>query len=128
MNDFFNWLAEAILGRYDGPMHFRLFLQPAMALFLAVRDGRSDAKIGKAPYFWSLFTEPEERKRRLHEGWKAVYKVFLLAFILDIAYQFLAMSEIHPFRAVIVAFVLAIIPYVLFRGAVTRLLSSGKKN
>ena len=34
MEDFFNWLATVILGRIDGPMHFRLFLQPAMAMIL----------------------------------------------------------------------------------------------
>ena len=127
MEDFLNWLEMVIIGRIDGPLHFRLLLQPAMAVFLAVRDGRADARMGKSPYFWSLFTEPEKRGKKMREGWKSVSKVFLLAIVLDLVYQFLALPEVHPLRSVIVAAVLAIIPYVALRGVFTRFLSSANK-
>jgi len=128
MEEFFNWLAAVILGRIDGPLHFRLFLQPVMAMFLAVRDGRADARLGKSPYFWSLATKSEKRGNLLKEGWKSISKVFILAVVLDVAYQFLEMPEIHPFRSVIVAFVLAIVPYLAFRGIVTRIMMPEKRS
>ena len=127
MEEFLNQLAVAALGRLDGPLHFRLFLQPVMAVLLAVRDGRADAKTGRTPYFWSLFTEPERRGQRLRDGWKSLSKVFLLAVGLDLAYQFLVMHEIHPLRAMLVAMVLALFPYVAIRGLVTRLARSAAR-
>jgi hypothetical protein len=128
MEEFLNKLAELVLGRAEGPMNFRLLLQPAVAILLALRDGMADAKAGRAPYFWSLFTEPEKRAKRLHEGWKSVSKVFLLAIVLDMVYQFLAMPRVRLFGAVIVAIILAIIPYLLIRGLVNRIMTSSKQN
>jgi hypothetical protein len=127
MEDFLNKFAELLLGRVEGPMHFRLLLQPAVAVLLALKDGRDDAIKGKAPYFWSLFTDPEGRARRLQEGWKSVSKVFLLAIVLDLVYQYLAMPRIRPFGALMVGITLAIIPYLLVRGLVTRLMSASPK-
>ena len=51
MDEFLNKMAELMLGRVEGPLHFRLVLQPVMAVLLAVRDGRADAKAGKKTVF-----------------------------------------------------------------------------
>jgi hypothetical protein len=40
---------ENLIGRSEGPMTFRLILQPAMAVFLAIRAGLRDAREGKPP-------------------------------------------------------------------------------
>lgn len=128
MEEFLNKLAELILGRVEGPLHFRLLVQPAVAVLLAVKAGRADAAEGKPPYFWSLFTEPEGRARRLQEGWKSISKVFLLAVALDLVYQYLEMPRIRLFGAIIVATTLAIIPYLLIRGLVTRLMGSSQRS
>ena len=127
MEEFLNQLADKVLGRIDGPMSFRFYLQPVMAIFLAVRDGRADAKAGRTPFFLSLFTEPEHRRQRIREGWKAISRVFWLAVVLDLGYQFLAMSEIRPAGAVLVAVILALLPYVLLRGIVNRVLGAARR-
>ena len=127
MEEFLNRLAELILGRVEGPLHFRLLLQPTIAVLLAVKAGREDAIKGKTPYFWSLFAEPGGRARRLQEGWKSVSKVFLLAIALDLVYQYLALPHIRPFGALMVAITLAILPYLLVRGLVTRVMSSSER-
>ena len=124
MEDLLNLFVERLLGRIDGPMSFRLYLQPAMALFLAVRDGRTDAKAGHAPYFWSLFTEPENRGKKLREGWKSIRSVFWLAVVLDLAYQYLELPQIRPLGAVLAAIILAIMPYLLVRGIVRRVMAA----
>lgn len=121
MDELLNRLGALLLGRVEGPLHFRLLLQPVVAILLAFKAGIADAKAGRTPYFWSLFSEPGQRRKRLREGWKSVSKVFLLAFVLDIVYQFLELPRLYPFHALIIAVTLAIVPYLLLRGLVTRI-------
>jgi hypothetical protein len=111
-----------LIGRLTGPLSFRLILQPMMAAFFAVRDGLKEEREGRPPYFWSLFTTPTaERRELLQEAWKAVVKVFVLAFVLDLVYQLIAIRWIYPFESLVVAIILAIVPYVLLRGVVNRI-------
>jgi hypothetical protein len=110
-----------LIGRIGGPMSFRLLLQPAMALIFAARDGLKDAREGRPAYFYSLFTDPENRRSRLREGFKAVSRIFALAIIMDLIYQVIVLRWFYPLQALIVAFVLAFLPYILLRGPVNRI-------
>jgi hypothetical protein len=114
-----------LIGRLSGPLSLRLLLQPTMATLFAVRDGLKDARAGRPPYFWTIFTDAGARRDLLRDGWKSVGKVFVLALILDAVYQVLVFKWIHPLELVVVAFVLACIPYLLFRGPASRLASLG---
>src|SRR5258708_38105416 len=89
MQDTLTRVFENLLGRLNGPLHFRVFIQPLTAAIFAIRDGRKDAHEGRAPYCWSLFTEPGHQHERLRDGWKSVGKVFVLAVIIDAVYQFI---------------------------------------
>ena len=102
-------------------MKFRLVLQPIMAAIYAILSGLKDAKAGKSPYFWSLVTDPAQRADMIKDGWKSVGKVFVLAVVLDVVYQIIVLRFVYPGEAIIVAFVLAILPYLILRGLVTRL-------
>ena len=121
MEDLFTRMWENLIGRVGGPMSFRLILQPAMAIFFAVRDGLKDARTGRPAYFWSLFTEPTHRHERLREGWKAVTRVFIFAVLMDAVYQFIVLRWFYPGEALIVAFILAFLPYLAIRGPVNRI-------
>lgn len=114
--------------RISGPMKFRLVLQPAMALFSAIRSGLKDAREGKPPYFWALFTHAGERRAMVKDGWKSVGKVFVLAIVLDAIYQFIVQRWVYPGEAVLVAIILAIFPYLLVRGPVNRIVRRLHKN
>jgi hypothetical protein len=107
--------------RLTGPMKFRLVLQPAMALFFGIRSGLKDFREGKPPYFWTMFTEPAARVAMLRDGWKSVGRVFVLAIVMDATYQFIVQRWIYPGEAVVVAIILAIVPYLLARGPVNRI-------
>jgi hypothetical protein len=107
--------------RVQGPMHFRLILQPLTAIIFAVRDGRKDAREGQPAYFWTMFTDPGHRRDLLRSGWKSVGKIFIIAIILDAIYQYMELGWFYPGEALLVAFVLAIVPYLLLRGSVNRL-------
>ena len=109
-----------LLGRLGGSMTFRLILQPMMAAFFAIHDGLRDAHEKKSAYFWSIVSNPSHRRDLLREGWKAISKVFILAFVLDVVYQCLAFRWFYPGEALMVAFGLAFIPYLLIRGPVNR--------
>ncbi len=121
MEDIVTRLVTNLIGRLSGPLTLRLFLQPAVAIILSARDGLKDAREGRPPHFWRLVTgPPEARRRRATETWKAVLKVFVMAVVLDCVYQVLVFRWVYPFEAMVTATVLAILPYVLLRGAVNR--------
>jgi hypothetical protein len=117
------WLngIEHLIDRITGPLHFRMLLQPLMALIYGVVDGLKDARIGKPPYFWALFSNPTHRREIVKDGWKSIGKVFLLALILDVGYQVAVLHFVYPGEAIIVATALAILPYLFIRGPVTRI-------
>jgi hypothetical protein len=102
-------------------MKFRLLVPPAKAIFLAIRSGLKDARNGKPPYFWTMFTETGERWAMLQDGWKSVGGLFVLAIVEDAIYQFIAQRWVYPGETVLVAVILAIVPYLLVRGPVNRI-------
>ncbi len=115
---------DNLIARIGGPMSFRLVLQPAVAVFLAIRAGVHDARDGRAPYFWTILTNPDDRRALLREGWTAVAKVFVAAVVIDVVYQFVVQRWVYPGEALLVAFLLACVPYLLIRGLVNRLVRS----
>ena len=121
MHDLFTRMFESLVGRLHGPMQFRLILQPLMATIFAIRDGRKAAREGRVPYVWSLITEPGRRRDLLRECWRSVSRVFVLAIVMDATYQFIVVRWFYPGEALLVAFFLAVVPYVLIRGPVNRL-------
>jgi hypothetical protein len=121
MDDIWTRVASQLVDRVSGPMKFRLVLQPAMAAFFAIRSGLADARAGKSPYFWTLLSDPADRGDMIRDGWKSVGKVFILALVLDAVYQWIVLHFVYPGEMIIVAFVLAILPYLILRGLVTRL-------
>jgi len=110
-----------LFGRFDGPLHFRLLLQPCVAVIIGYLDGLKDAKTGVPPYFWLLTTRrTQERRAALDQGWSSIGKVFILAVVLDCVYQFIVYKSIAVFSALIVAILVAIVPYLLARGLTNR--------
>jgi hypothetical protein len=109
-------------------MKFRLVLQPAMAAFFAIRAGLADARAGNPPYFWCLISERGNRTALIKNGWKSVGRVFILALVLDVVYQLIVLRFVYPGEAIIVAFILAIVPYLILRGLVTRVARKKKGN
>ena len=72
-----------LIDRLSGPMTFRLFLQPVMAMLHAVRDGVKDAHEGRPPYLWAIFTDTSHRQQLLKEGVSRVRRVILLGIGMD---------------------------------------------
>ncbi|MGD8429237.1 MAG: hypothetical protein PVH31_02415 [Ectothiorhodospiraceae bacterium] len=119
-------IAQNLADRVGGPLTFRFLLQPLMAVIFAAVDGKRDAAAGAPPYFWALFTNPDHRREMLQDGWKSIGKVFVLALCLDVVYQLIVLRWIYVAEALIVAVLLAIVPYVLLRGPFNRILRGRK--
>ena len=120
MGDILERIWTHLLGRISGPMWLRLVLQPGMATLFAIRDGLRDARAGQPPYLVRVFTRPEERWRLIREGGNSISKVFIMAILMDAIYQLAVFRWIYPVETLDVAAILAVIPYMLVRGAVDR--------
>jgi hypothetical protein len=109
-----------VLARPTGPMKFRFVLQPLMAAFFAIRDGIQDAKTGRPPFLWAMLYRSGRRVIRLEEALNSTARIILLGLIIDGIYQFIVLDRFYPAEAVIIAVLLAFIPYVILRGPVAR--------
>jgi hypothetical protein len=121
MEDLLTRIFENLIDRVSGPMKFRLILQPLMAIIFAVRSGLKDAKGGSPAYFWALFTDSAHRRDMVRDGWKSVGRVYILAVVIDVIYQLIVFRWVYPVEALLVAAILAFIPYLLIRGPVNRI-------
>jgi hypothetical protein len=110
-----------LVGRLSGPLTFRLILQPAMSILMAVRDGMKDAREDRPPYFWAIFTHSGQRFALLREGWKAVSRIIALGVTMDVVYQLIVFRTIRPLELVVVVLLLSFAPYLLWRGPVNRM-------
>ncbi|KGE02285.1 hypothetical protein [Rhizobium sp. YS-1r] len=104
-----------IFGRLGGPMTFRFILQPAMALLAALPDGISDARHGHSSFFWTNWRDPTVRHGRLREGLISTARVLFLGIGMDVIYQLREFDRFYPAEAVVMALLLALIPYFVFR-------------
>ncbi|HSU04483.1 MAG TPA: hypothetical protein VLI93_02835 [Acetobacteraceae bacterium] len=109
-----------LIDRPDGPMRFRFILQPSMAVIAAIHDGLKDVRTGRSPYFWTVLLRSQERIGRLREGLNATARIILLGLVMDVIYQVLVLKTFYPVEALIVALLLAFVPYLVLRGLVVR--------
>ena len=110
---------EDLIGRSDGPMTFRLIIQPAMAVFFAIRAGLRDAREGQPPFLWAFYANPGRRRKLWLEARNDVGKIFILALVLDAIYQVILHSSVYALELLLTATTLALVPYVIVRGLVT---------
>ena len=122
MDDVIARLWADLIGRINGPMSFRIILQPVMAILLAFRDGLADARAGRPPYLWTIFHNQRDRRQLLISGWRAIGRVITLAIVMDAIYQWQVFGRFYPLELVNVVVLLALVPYLLWRGVLNRLL------
>jgi hypothetical protein len=112
---------EQLIGRFGGPLDFRIYLQPLMGMFLGIRAGIRDARAGNPPYAFMIRTDPSRRKEAMREAWKHIGRLFVLAIVIDVIYEIIEFRHVYPLQPLIVAAFLAVIPYLLIRGPANRI-------
>ena len=121
MDEFPRMLAlffEEMIGRASGPLNFRLVVMPTVAAFFGIRAGLRDTREGKSTFLWGIITMPTGRAAALRSARKDIGRVFIMALIMDTAYQLIALRTLQVFQVLVVAVACAIVPYVLVRGPV----------
>lgn len=113
---------QGLIARLDGPLHFRFIAQPAMALFLGIRDGVKDAREGRPAYFWTICTHFGPGLQYLRAGLRSVGRVIVLAIVLDTVYQIIQFRfrAFHIDALLYAALFLAFLPYLIIRGPANR--------
>jgi hypothetical protein len=120
IQEFFSRLVEQLFGRVSGPLNFRLFVMPTVVTILALRADRKDAREGRPAFLGAFIMDPLERRRIFRGGLTDIGRVFLMAVVLDTVYQLLVFRWVYPGQVLIVAFVCAVVPYLLVRGPIAR--------
>ena len=103
------------------PMKFRFILQPTMAAIVGIRDGLKDARTGRTPFLVAMLRYPEMRIERLDEGLNATARIIIFALVMDAVYQIIVLQRFYPNEALIIALLLAFVPYVIVRELVVRI-------
>jgi len=112
---------EDLIGRASGPLKFRLFVMPTVVTILAIRADRRDAREGRPAPLGAFITDSIERKRLFRIALKDIGRIFIVALVLDSVYQLFVLKAFHIEQLLVVAVVCAVVPYVLVRGPITRL-------
>ena len=113
--------AQQLLGRLDGPLHFRLVVMPTVVTLLAIRAGVMDARGGRPAFLWALLFHPPGRIALIRSAVKDIGRVFVVACVLDSVYQLVFLRVFYPGLVLVVAVACAIVPYVVIRGPANRL-------
>jgi hypothetical protein len=122
MGEFIAQHLHHLIGRLNGPLNFRLIIQPLVAAFLGIRAGLQDARKGQPPFGWHLLTTRKgDRNQLVQDAWKNIGKLFLVAITLDVVYEIYVLRWVYPLQALIVATILAVPTYVAGRGWTNRI-------
>lgn len=117
--EFFTQRVGELLARIQGPLHFRLVVMPIVAASIALRAGLRDAREGRPSFFLAVLKAHGEERRRLRRSWlRDLGRVLIVGFAIDTVYQALMLPTFYPGQALIVTFVLAVAPYLIFRSPV----------
>lgn len=130
MLDILQRVWENLVARTEGPLNLRIFIQPTVSIVFAVLAALRDAKAQTTPFLRRVqLADRAGRHIAMKELWKDVGKVFILGTTFDIVYQLLVIFRLrtetafYPLESLLVAFMLAMLPYLLLRGPVNRLVS-----
>ena len=104
-----------IFSRTEGPMTFRFYLQPAMAAIAAFHDGINDTRLGHKVFFWTALRDPTLHAGRLRQGAISTARIVLLGLSMDVIYQLRVLHRFYPVEALIMAILLAVVSYFIFR-------------
>jgi hypothetical protein len=112
---------EGLVSGLSGKGQFRLILQPTMALILGVRFGITDAKEGKAPFLFRLFSTRHERWGLFKRSLSDAALPLILALLMDGFLQYLTLHRVRPLQAVVVGVLLVWLPFTATRGLTNRI-------
>jgi hypothetical protein len=119
--EFLSQRGESLLGRLTGPLNFRLVVMPLVVTILAIRAHIKDVREGRPTTLFVFIRNPAEWRQLMRSALLKDYgKVFIVACVLDTAYQILFLHSFYPAEVLVVAVMCAVVPYLLVRGPILR--------
>ncbi len=115
-NEFFTDIPK----RLGGPGRFRFVLQPLVATILGIRNGITDARLGRPPYLLGVLFSRSMRPELLKSGFQSIVNLLLMGILLDSISQWLILGASYPGAALIVGPVLVAGPYGVARALANR--------
>ena len=128
MPNLFYEIWENMVARTRGPLNFRFVFEPVLSVLFAIRTGLRDAKKRCPPSLLRLLVTRKQRKILLQESRRDLGNILVFSMLLDIVYQLVVVYILRgadsflPFESVFVALLLTVLPYLLIRGPVNRLI------
>jgi hypothetical protein len=116
-----------MLARLSGPGRLRFIVQPAIALFLGIRDGAKDAQAGSPPFLAALLSKRTHKRTLLLSALASIRDLVAMAILVDVISQFLLFRNIHPAAALLLGPTLIAVPYATSRGLANRLARKGSE-
>ena len=103
----------------SGPMRFRFVLEPLMATIVAIRDGLTDlAARHISQQCWVIRGNAQDGCER---DLNATARITALGLVMDVIYQAIVFKTFYPDQALVVALVLAFVPYLIIRSVIARI-------
>jgi hypothetical protein len=112
---------QDLLARLSGAGRLRFIFQPAVAIFIGLRDGIKDSRVGRPPFLLALVSRPEHRAHFLRSALASVRDLVAVAIILDVISQFFIFQKVHPGGALVLGPVLIAVPYSIARALGNRI-------
>jgi hypothetical protein len=103
-----------------GPGSLRVFIQPAIALLLGVRDGINDWALGRGPYLITIFRQRKRGTVLLRQGLRAIALPLCIAVAASLLFQYLIRARMRFVPALLYAILFVAIPYMLARAVANR--------
>jgi hypothetical protein len=104
-----------------GPGKWRFAIQPLFSIALGVRDGVTDAKLGKPPYLTCVLLESEGKGDALKSGLKSIAMPLTFGIVLDMILQWVMFQTLFLLPAVMAGTILVALPYAIARALSNRI-------
>jgi hypothetical protein len=122
--------SQGLARRLAGPFPARFILQPLVAIILGIRDGMTDARLGRAPFGMALLFERDSaipRSELLKTSLRHILTPLVIGIVLDMVVQWYLFHRVIIVAAISVGSLLVGIPYSIARGLTNRFVTNRDK-
>jgi hypothetical protein len=115
--------SQGLARRLAGPFPARFVLQPLVAIILGIRDGITDARLGRSPFGMALLFASDganPRSELLKTSLRRILTPLAIGIVLDIVVQWYLFHRVILWGAILVGGLLVAAPYTIARGLTNR--------
>jgi NhaP-type Na+/H+ or K+/H+ antiporter len=122
--------SQGLARRLAGPFPARFVLQPLVAIILGIRDGITDAKLGRPPFVMALLFARDgaiPRSELLKTSLRRILTPLAIGIFIDMIVQWYLFDRIILWGAILVGALLVALPYTIARALTNRFLTNRNK-